>query len=138
MGTDERKSQSDLSRQHAAVRDLVPGLLALVATQGSLIVFDPDASSSAWTMAWALSPLVAIAALAWGQVRALHRSDERERVVQLTAMAVGFGTLVVLLAGSGVLQGADVGDPAQQAQVAFAAGVLAWVGATALLPRLGS
>jgi len=42
-------------------------------------------------------------------------------------MAVGFGVLIVALAVVGVLQGADIGDPRQQTQLSFVAGVLAWV-----------
>ena len=101
--------------------------MALALTQGSLIVADPDARSSVWHLLWSLSPIGAVAVLAWGQIRVVHRSDERERLVQLSAMAVGFGVLIVALAVVGVLQGADIGDPRQQTQLSFVAGVLAWV-----------
>jgi len=138
MAERERNSRSDTARQRAAFRDLLPGLVVLVLTEGSLIVADPDASSSPWALAWSLSPLIAVGLLVWGQLRILRRSDERERLVQLGAMAVGFGTFAVLLAASGVLQAADIGDPAQQSQITFAAGILAWVGATAVAQRTGS
>jgi len=62
--TPERDSRSDVTRRRAATRDLIPGLAALVIAEGSLIVADPDATSSGWHMLWALSPLVGIALLA--------------------------------------------------------------------------
>jgi hypothetical protein len=125
----ERKSSSDVARERAAWHDLLPGLVALLVTEGSLVIADPDASSSGWHLAWSLSPLVAIALLAWGQFRVLRRADERERLQQLTAMAVGFGVFSVLLAVAGVLQAADVGDAQQQMQVTFIVGIVSWVAA---------
>lgn len=125
----ERKSASDVARERAARRDLIPGLAALLITQGTLVIADPEATSSGWHLAWSLSPLLAIATLAWGQIRVLRRADERERLQQLTAMAIGFGTFSVLLAGAGVLQSADIGDAVQQTQVIFIAGIVAWVAA---------
>jgi len=110
----------------------------LALTQGSLIIVDPDANSSAWHRLWSLSPIGAIAILAWGQIRVVRRSDERERLVQLSAMAIAFAVLIVALAIIGVLQGADIGDPRQQTQLTFIAGVCAWVGALAILQRRSS
>lgn len=123
----ERKSVSEVARERAAIRDLIPGLAVLVVTQGTLIVLDPDTTSSAWHLAWALSPLIGIGLLVWGQVRILRRSDERERLAQLAAMALGFGVFAVSLAVVGVLQGADLGNPIQQTQITFAVGIVAWV-----------
>ena len=116
-----------MARARAASRDLVPGLALLVATQGSLLFFDPDARASGLHLAWAMSPLVAIGLLAWGQVRALRRCDELQRLMQLTAMAVGFGAFAVCSAVVGVLQGGGIGDPVQQTQLVFFVGVMAWV-----------
>ena len=115
--------------------DLLPGLVALLITQGSLLVADPDPTSSGWHLAWSLTPLIAIALLAGGQVRVLRRSDELERFKQLTAMSFGFGVFAVLLASVGVLQGAGIGDAVQQTQITFIAGIVAWAAASALLWR---
>ncbi len=114
MDRAERKSASDVARERAASRDLLPGLVLLLLTEGTLLVADPDAGSSPGHLAWALSPLLAIGLLAWGQVRVLQRADERERLQHLTAMAVGFGVVIVTLAAVGVLQAADLGDPAHE------------------------
>ena len=131
----EPDSLSDLTRRRAAFRDLLPGLVALLVTEGSLLVADPDATSSGWHLAWSLSPLLAIALLAWGQVQILRRSDEMERLKQLTAMSFGFGVFAVLLATAGVLQGADIGNAAQQTQITFIAGIVAWVAALGIIWR---
>ncbi len=96
--------------------DAAPALVLLVVTQGSLIWLDPGRPTNALGVAWALSPLLAVAWLARNQVRALRRADELQRVVQLEAMAVGFGVIVILLAGAGVLHGAEIGDLAQRTQ----------------------
>ncbi|MFZ4519883.1 MAG: hypothetical protein ACOYOP_15950 [Microthrixaceae bacterium] len=125
----ERPSASDVANERAAVRDLLPGLVLLLVTEASLLVADPEASAGGWTMAWSLSPLVAVGLLVWGQVRILQRADERERSVQLAAMAVGFGVLATLLASVGVLRGAGVGDATQQLQLTFIAGIGAWIAA---------
>lgn len=131
----ERKSTSDVTRARSASRDLVPAVLVLVASQASLLIADPDARSSTWHLLWALTPLAGIALLAWAQLRAFQRADEWERLQQLRAMAVGFGVLVVLLAGVGVLQSAELGDVRQQVQVTLGAGILSWVAALEIPKR---
>ena len=87
----ERKSVSDVARERAATRDLIPGLAALLVTQGTLIAVDPDATSSAWHLAWALSPLIAIGLLVWGEVRILRRSAELGNPVQQTQITFAVG-----------------------------------------------
>ena len=133
--TDPRRSVSDIARKRSASRDLAPGLTVLILSQMSLIALDPDASAGAWNLAWALSPLLGIALLVWAQVRILGRSDERERALELTAMAVGFGVAVTALAAVGVLQGADLGDPRQQTQITTGLGIAAWVIASLVAKR---
>jgi hypothetical protein len=127
--TPERESRSDVTRKRAAMRDLIPGLVALVVAEATLIAADPDATSSGWHLVWSLSPLIGIGMLAWGQVRILRRSDEWERLGQLSAMSIGFGVFAVLLAGVGVLQAAGIGDVVQLMQITFFAGIAAWVAA---------
>lgn len=135
---DERDSVSDIARRGAASRDLLPGLAVLVVSQLSLIALSPDASASGWHLAWALSPLVGIGLLVWAQVRMLGRSDERERAFELSSMAIGFGVVIVALAGVGVLQAAGIGDIRQQVQITTVLGIGAWVVASLLLKRRAS
>lgn len=129
----EPRSDSDLLRERAAWRDAGPATALLVVTQGSLIWLDPDRPTTALGVGWALSPLIAVAWLAWNQLRTLRRADEFQRVVHLEAVAIAFGALIVLLAGVGVLHAAGIGDITQQTQVLFGAGVLVWVAALAIL-----
>ncbi len=107
----------------------------LVVSQMSLIALDPDASAGGWRLAWALSPLVGIGLILWAQLRILRRSDERERAVELSALAIGFGVVITALAAVGVLQAAEIGDIRQQAQITTFLGIAAWVLASLLLKR---
>lgn len=129
----DNKSRSDIAREHAGRRDAAPAIALLLITQGSLIWFDPPRPSNLAEIAWALSPLAAIAWLVWGQIRAVRRADELQRMQQLQALSIGFAVLVVMVAGIGVLQAAEIGDMAQQTQIAQIAGIGAWVGAAAVL-----
>jgi len=129
----EHKSSSDVAREHAAWRDAAPAIALLVITQGSLIGFDPRRPSDLAGVAWALSPLVAIAWLVCGQIRALRRADELQRLQQLQALSIGFAALVVLLIGVGLLHAAEIGDLAQQTQVVLMSGIFAWVSSLAVM-----
>jgi hypothetical protein len=133
----EPKSNSDFRRTHAAWRDAAPALALLVVTQGSLIWLNPGRPTSALGVGWALSPLLAVVWLAWNQLRVLRRADELQRLVQLQAMATGFGVMSILMMGVGLLHAAEIGDLAQQTQVALIGGVLTWVAvlAAATKPR---
>lgn len=128
----ERRSSSDVARDRAAVRDVVPAILALLVLQGSLILLDPHGDITWWYLLWSLSPLVPAVWLVWAQLRGLRRADEYQRVLQLEAMAVGFAVVIMASLLGGLLDGARIGDPRQSLQVTFIAGVLTWVGALAL------
>ncbi len=127
METSECKSTSDIARSRSATRDLLPGLAVLVVSQASLSAFAPNAATEGLHLAWALSPLVGIGLLVWAQIRIIGRSDERERAAELSAMAVGFGVVIVALAAVGVFQAAGIGDARQQVQVVTALGIAAWI-----------
>jgi len=111
---------------------MLPGIVALTVLQGSLIMLDPDGGASAWNLAWSILPLVPALWLAWAQVRSLRRADEFQRIVQLEAMAVGFGTVIVLAMIGGLLDAAGIGSARQSLQVTFIAGTVAWVAALAV------
>jgi hypothetical protein len=124
MATEPRElSRSDTRRHQAAVRDALPALAVLVTTEVLLDLIDPQGSARAWNLA----PLAPALWLAWAQLRALRRADELQRVQMLQAMAMGFGAMVLLSLGGGLLDAADLGDPRQSLQVTFIAGVLIWV-----------
>ena len=134
----ERKSASDIARHRSASRDLVAGLAVLIISQMSLLAMDPDASAGPLHLAWVLSPLVGIGLLVWAQVRILGRCDERERVDELSAMAIGFAVVITALAAVGVLQAAGIGDARQQLQMTTGLGIAAWIVASLLRKRRAS
>ena len=128
----ERRSSSDVARDKAMVRDIAPGLVALVVTQGSLVILDPDGQASAWNVVWALLPLIPASWLVWAQLRSLRRADEFQRIIQLESLSIGFGVAIMLALLGGLLDAAGIGDPRQSLQVTFIVGVLAWIGALAV------
>ncbi len=131
----ERKSSSDVARDRAGLRDITPGLVALLLTQGTLVVLDPDGRGDVWHVLWALSPLLAVLWLVRAQLRSLRRADEYQRIVQLEAMAIGFGTAITVACAGGLLDAARLGDPRPSLQATFIAGVLTWVIALAVKSR---
>lgn len=131
----ERRSSSDVARDKAALRDLAPGFLAILLTQGTLVVLNPQGRADAWHVLWALSPLAPAMWLIWAQLRSLRRADEFQRIVQLEAMAIGFGTAITLALAGGLLDAADLADARQSLQITFLAGVMAWIGSLAVMSR---
>jgi hypothetical protein len=129
QGARERKSSSDVARDHAALRDVVPALVALLILQGSLILSDPHGEVTVPYLLWSFSPLAPALWLVWAQLRSLRRADEYQRAIQLESMAIGFGAVILLALTGGLLDAAGIGDPRTSLQVTFIGGVLIWVGA---------
>lgn len=121
-----------MARDRAALRDVLPGIVFLVVLQGSLIMLDPDGRASASNLVWSLLPILPAVWLVTLQLRGLRRADEYQRVVQLEAMAIGFGAMIMLSFAGGLLDGAGIGSARQSLQVTFIAGTLAWIGALAI------
>jgi hypothetical protein len=130
--SERRRSSSDVARDRAMLRDIAPGLVALVITQGSLVLLNPDGRASAWHVVWALLPLLPASWLVWAQLRSLKRADEYQRTMQLEAMAIGFGAVTMLALLGGLLDAAGIGNPSQSLQITFIVGILVWVGALAI------
>ncbi len=133
--TKQRRSSSDVARERAAFRDITPGVIALVVIEGTLIGLDREADPTVWTVVWSLLPLLPVLWLVRAQLRSLQRADELQRVVQLEAMAIGFGATVLLALTGGLLDAADVGNPAQWLQITFIGGILVWIAALAVNMR---
>jgi hypothetical protein len=123
----ETKSRSDAHRDRQAWRDAIVPVALLAVAEGSLIWLNPDRPTSIAGVAWALSPLVGLLWLAWALFRVVGRADELQRVAHLEAMSAGFATMVIGLVTLGLLHAADIGEPAQLAQVVFMVGIGSWV-----------
>jgi len=125
-----RKSTSDIRRERALIRDAIPAGLALVAVHAVLVLADPDG------VLWWMLPLIPAAWLIVVHMRGLRRSDEYERLQQLTATAVGFATTIMLsLAGSLWVAGQAGSSPAQWLQITFIGGIVSWLVALAVVTR---
>jgi hypothetical protein len=133
MSGRNRKSSSDVERQRTFIRDVAPMMALLVVVQGSLLLLDPDGGASTWNMMWSLLPMLPASWLVWAQVRSVRRADEYQRVIQLQAMSLGFGTVVLVSLLGGLLDAAGIGSAAQSLQITFIAGVLTWMGALGVL-----
>ena len=132
-----RKSTSDVARDRAAFRDIIPALVALVIVQGSLVLIDPDQDATGRTLVWSLLPIVPAVSLVWSQLRCLQRADEYQRKMQFEAMSIGFGVVILISMTAGILDGAGIGNPRQFLQITFIGGVLVWIAALAYLSRPG-
>ncbi len=124
-----------MARDRAALRDVWPGVLALLVLQGTLVVVNPDGRAGAGYLLWSLSPIIPAGWLVWAQLRRLARADEYQRVVALEAMAIGLGVVIVLSLMGGLLDAAKVGSARQSLQVISAAGILTWIAALAIRSR---
>lgn len=133
--SDKRRSTSDVARDQAALREVWPPLLVLLVLQGSLVVLDPDGRSSALHLLWSFSPLIPAAWLACTQVHGVRRADEYQRLVQLQALAIGFGVTILVALAGGLADAAGVGSASQSLQITFLAGVVAWIAALAIGSR---
>jgi len=131
MASSERSSASDQARTRAATRDVLPGVVALVAIQVSLLMVDPDGRASVGNLLWSLLPIAPAIWLVVTQVLGLRRADELQRIGQLEALAVGFGVAVLVAFAGGLADAAGIGSTRQSLQLAFILPVVAWIGTLA-------
>lgn len=119
----ETMSRADRTRRQAYLKEFVPAMVAYaVVLSAVLAAVDPDARF-AW--AWMLVPMLPCLWVIRAVARDLGRADEYSRLVQLEAMAVGFGvamaaslTMMFLAAGGVSTRTAGV--------IPFCAGMFAW------------
>ncbi len=130
----ERSSRSDRERQHAASRDVWPGMGLLIAAFAVMLATDPG-GWSAGNAAYALLMVLGFGLLVRAEVRRLRRADEYQRTQQLESLALAYVVVVVLLFGAGLLDSLGVGDARISLQVSFIGGVLAWSAAGAVRGR---
>jgi hypothetical protein len=133
--TDERRSASDRRRDRAALRDVLPAVVLLCVTQGSLIALDPDGRSNAWNVMWSVLPVFPALWLVWAQVRRVRRADEFQRIIELESMATAFGAALIALLVGGLLDAGGIGTARQSLQVAFIGSILVWLATLAIKTR---
>ena len=132
MPSTERSSASDVARNRALMLDVLPGVVALVALQVSLLMVDPDGRASVGNLLWSLLPIAPAIWLVASQVRGLRRADELQRIDQLEALAVGFAVAVLVAFAGGLADAAGIGSTRQSLQLAFILPVVAWIGTMAV------
>jgi hypothetical protein len=123
---DKRPSRSDRIRNRAQIRDWLPALacIGLLAVIGDLGLFGANGS---WKLFWSLLNLAPALWIVRAVVRSLRRADEYQRLAQLEALAVGFGTLMMAVFTAGLLDAGGAGDARQSMQIAFIGSTLVWI-----------
>ena len=130
-----RASNLERRQNAASLRDALPAVVALVASQALVASLDLDANANRWHLLLSLTPLLPAAWLGWAQLRTLRRADEYQRIAQLEAMSIGFAVAMLVALTGGLLEGADVGSSVQFLQLTFIIGILSWVSALAIRSR---
>jgi hypothetical protein len=125
---EKRDSQSDVRRVRAEAWDWLPVAATLLPLSliSELRAFGSDDSLKLF---WSLLNVVPALLIVRVVVRSLRRADEYQRIAQLEALAIGFGTIMVAIFTIGLLQAAEVGDLRQLVQISFGASMLIWIGA---------
>jgi hypothetical protein len=126
---EKRSSEIDERQARAQLRDSLPGIALIVGGMAILGFVDPQGLSP-WNVAWALVALGSVGWFVWVEARNLRRADEFQRILRLEALAVGFGTVMVLSFAGGLLDELGILRARESLSVTVPAGVLAW--ATAL------
>ncbi|MDT4993605.1 MAG: hypothetical protein QOH97_3497 [Actinoplanes sp.] len=126
QSADKRPSRSDRIRARAQIRDWLPALACIVvlAVIGELGLFG---ANSAWKLFWSLLNLAPALWIVRAVVRSVRRADEYQRLAQLEALAVGFGTLMMAVFTAGLLDAGGVGNLRQSTQIAFIGSTLVWI-----------
>jgi hypothetical protein len=128
------RSRGDRARTRAYFRDFAPAMAAYVVAIVVVVTWGGTEGESPWRFAWALLPVLPVLGVVRAVVRGLRRSDEYAQLVQLRGLAVGFAVAMVACVVLGMLAVAGLSVPAGP-WLAFSAGMLSWVVATAVASR---
>lgn len=86
-------SNQDVLARNKYLREFLPFMLAYgVVLVATLSIVDEDTPGAA---AWHLLPVLPLAGAMWAYFRQLQRADEYARQLQVTAMAIGFGIMLL-------------------------------------------
>ena len=128
------ESQSERRRTRAEMRESFPAVAMSLAAFGILVLVDPDGLTPL-NVVWAVLSIASVMGFVWAQVRSLRRADEYQRMVRLEAIAIGFGTVIVLSFTAGMLNALGVGEPRQFYEPVFIVGVVVWAAAHGIKSR---
>ena len=128
------QSRSERRRTRAEMRDSFPAMVLSLAAFGVLVLVDPDGLTPL-NVVWAALSIASVLGFVWAQVRSLRRADEYQRIVRLEAIAIGFGTVIVLSFTAGMLNALGVGEPRQFYEPVFIVGVVVWAAAHEIKSR---
>lgn len=120
-------SETELERRQRAayLRDFVPSIVgyAVVLAVGLSLVGDDVDSTGEWILV--MLPVIPALWAVRAVVRHLRRVDEYQRLVQLEAMAVGFGVAMVAAITIGFVGVAGTASVAA-GWIVYSAGMVAW------------
>ena len=123
-GIDEPKlSATDRRQRNTYLREFVPAITAYaIVLAAVLVAVDEDTPGAA---IWILLPVLPLIGVAVAVYRSVKRADEYSRLLQLEAMALGFGatTIASLILGFLGIVGAA---PDYGGWLIFSAGMLTW------------
>lgn len=110
----ERGTTSVLERDQsrAYFRDFVPGMVGYVAAIVAAVSFGDTGGGAGWRLLWWVVPLVPVGLVVRAVVRALGRSDEYQRQVQLEGLSAGFAASMCTALTLGLL-GTQVDLPSE-------------------------
>lgn len=125
---EKRDSLSDVRRGRAEYWDWLPVAATLLPVS---VIFELRAfgSDDSLKLFWSLLNVVPGLLVVRVVVRNLRRADEYQRVAQLEALAIGFGTMMMATFTIGLLQAGGVGNLRQLVQISFIASMLIWIAA---------
>jgi hypothetical protein len=125
---EKRDSQSDVKRGRAEAWDWLP-VAATILPLSLISELRALGSDDSLKLFWSLLNVVPALLMVRVVVRSLRRADEYQRIAQLEALAIGFGTIMMAIFTIGLLQAGEVGDLRQLVQISFVASMLIWFGA---------
>jgi hypothetical protein len=132
--TEKSKSQSERRRDGAEVRDALPGYALVLGAFVVMLVVDRG-RLTAGNIVWALLSFLGVLWFVGVEVRSLARADEYRRMIKLEALAIGFGSVMVLLFAAGLLDALGLDNPRRSYHAATTAGLVAWLAALGLKTR---
>lgn len=123
----EAPSAVERRQSRAYLKEFIPGMIGYGITIALAVSFGDTGGHVGWQLLWWLLPLVPIGLVIGAVFRALGRSDEYQRRLQLEGMSIGFAAAMFAALTFGLL-GTQVDLLPRSAEVwgTFSIGMLSW------------